>query len=266
MVGRGETYSGLEAGNLLIGKGVRLGNDRDQVDLGVKTSHDLNIQGLQRVASGLNEENASVNAVVDNVHAVDLVLGIQVGIISALDVVHNGAPRLVIVDKVTKSGSVDNSQAETDASLFDIGTDGLDLDGLGNDVQARSLALSGRVQRGVEQRIDESRLAKTRFTLKAVVVRRVALACSKLPFIRLTDDHDVEVEALANTLAVPLVGQVGKTDIASKLPSDNVSCVLDRRRSWLRGNCRRGVRRRNILSRGRGLKLASRRRGGSTRG
>ena len=41
----------------------------------------------------------------------------------------------------------------------------------------------------------------------------------------LTNDHNVEVEALAHTLAMPLVGQVGETDVASKLPADNVPHV-----------------------------------------
>lgn len=76
--------------------------------------------------------------------------------------------------------------------------------------------------------------------------------------LSLTNDHYIKVETLANTLAVPLVGQVGKTDIASKLPSDNVSGVLDRR-SRLRRDCRSGVRRMNIVSRGRGFRLAGRR-------
>lgn len=130
----------------------------------MKASHDLNVEGLQRVAGGLDEENASVDAVVNNVHAVDLVLGIEVCVISSLNIVDNGAPRLVIVDKVTKSGSVDDSQAETDTSLLNIGADGLNLNSLGNDVQARALALSGRVQRSVEEGVDESGLAETRFT------------------------------------------------------------------------------------------------------
>lgn len=116
------------------------------------------------MAGGLDEENASVDAVVNNVHAVDLVLGIEVCVISSLNIVDNGAPRLVIVDKVTKSGSVDDSQAETDTSLLNIGADGLNLNSLGNDVQARALALSGRVQRSVEEGVDESGLAETRFT------------------------------------------------------------------------------------------------------
>jgi hypothetical protein len=44
----------------------------------------------------------------------------------------------------------------------------------------------------------------------------------------LTNDHNVEVEALAHTLAMPLVGQVGETDVASKLPANNVPHVARR--------------------------------------
>ena len=42
---------------------------------------------------------------------------------------------------------------------------------------------------------------------------------------RLTNDHDVEVEALADALAVPLVGQIGETDVAGQFPSHNVAHV-----------------------------------------
>lgn len=157
----GKTYASFEAVDFLVGKSIRLGNHRDQVDLGVKTSHDLNIQRLQRMTSGLNKEDASMNAVVDNVHSVDLVLSIEVCIVSTLDVVNNGTPRLIIVDKITKSRCVDHGQAETNTSLLDVGADGLDLDSFGNDVMARALALFRGVQRGVEQRVDQSGLAKT---------------------------------------------------------------------------------------------------------
>jgi hypothetical protein len=42
---------------------------------------------------------------------------------------------------------------------------------------------------------------------------------------RHTNDHDVEVEPLADTLAVPLVGKVGKTNVASQLSANDVSHV-----------------------------------------
>lgn len=40
-----------------------------------------------------------------------------------------------------------------------------------------------------------------------------------------TDYHDIEVEALAHTLAVPLVGQIGETNVSSEFSADNVHVV-----------------------------------------
>lgn len=157
-------YSGLESGDLLVGEGVGLGNDRDQVDLGVQALHDLDIQRLQRVASRLDEENAGMNAVVDNVHAVNLVLRIKVGIEALFDVVDDRAPRLVIVDEVAKAGGVNHRQPQTHASLLDISADGLNRDSLGNDVEAGLLALFRRVQRRVEESVDQGRLSEAGFT------------------------------------------------------------------------------------------------------
>jgi len=156
------TYSGLEGSDLLVREGVRLGNDGDQVDLGVEALHDLDVQRLQRVASGLDEEDTSMNAVVNNVHPVDLVLSIQVSVEALLDVVGNWTPRLIVVDKVTETGRVDDGQSETDTGLLDICADGLNGDSLGEDVEARPLTLLGRVQRGVEQCVDQGRLSEPR--------------------------------------------------------------------------------------------------------
>jgi hypothetical protein len=76
----------------------------------VKLLHDLNVQGLQRVASGLDEVHNSVDAVVYNVHAVDLVFCLEVGVKSLLDVLDNGVPRLVVVDEIAKAGCVNHGQ------------------------------------------------------------------------------------------------------------------------------------------------------------
>ena len=165
-----ETYPALELGNLLVGEGIGLGDDGDQVDLGVEALHDFNVQRLEGVAGGLDEEHAGVDAVVNNVHAIDLVLGIQVGIKALLDVVHDGAPRLVVVDEVTETGRVDHGEAEANASLLDIGADGLDGDRLGDDVEAGSLALLGRVERGVEQGVHEGGLSEARLACRIPIV------------------------------------------------------------------------------------------------
>ena len=41
------TYSGLEGSDFLVGQSISLGNDWDQVDLGVKSTHDLDVKWLQ---------------------------------------------------------------------------------------------------------------------------------------------------------------------------------------------------------------------------
>ena len=44
------TYASLEVRDFLVGHGVCLGNDRDQVDLGVQAAHELNVERLEAVA------------------------------------------------------------------------------------------------------------------------------------------------------------------------------------------------------------------------
>lgn len=163
----------LEQSNLFVGKGIGLGDNWDQVDLGVQATHDLNIERLQGVASRLDEVNTSMDTVVNNVHAVDLVLSFKVSVVSLLDVFDNRSPRVIVVDKVTKSGGINNSQAKTDSILFDISADRLDRHGLGDDIMAGSLALLGWVEGGVKQGVDQRGLSETRFTCER---KRVSLA------------------------------------------------------------------------------------------
>ena len=62
------------------------------------------------MAGWLDKVHASMDSVVDNIHPIDLVLGIQVGIESLLNVVDDWSPRFVVVDKVSEAGRVDNGQ------------------------------------------------------------------------------------------------------------------------------------------------------------
>jgi hypothetical protein len=131
----------LEVGNLFIGESIRLCDDWDEIDLGVKSTHDLNIQGLERVTSWLDEIDASMHAVINNVHPVHLILSVQVRIESLLDVLNDWPPRIIVVDEVTKARGIHNSQAETDTVLFNVGRDGLYADCLGSKVERRLLTL-----------------------------------------------------------------------------------------------------------------------------
>lgn len=58
----------------------------------------------------LNEVNASMHSIINNIHSVDLVLSIQVGVKALLDVIHNWSPRLVVVNEITKTRGINNSQ------------------------------------------------------------------------------------------------------------------------------------------------------------
>lgn len=135
----------------------------------METAHDLDVERLERVASGLDEVHTGVNAVVDNVAAVNLVLSLKVGIETLLDVLDNRAPRVVVVDKVTETGGINNAQAEADTVLLDIGAGGLDRHGLGDNVGIGASTFLRGVERGVEQGVNESRLSETGFTCKVIV-------------------------------------------------------------------------------------------------
>lgn len=163
------TYSLLEQSNLLVGQSIGLRDDGDQVDLGVQAAHNLDIQRLEGVASRLNEVDTGVDAVVDNVAAVDLVLSLEVGVETLLDVLDNRAPRVVVVDKVTEAGGIDDAQAETDTVLLNIGAGGLDGHSLGDNVGIGAGALLRGVEGGVEQGVDESGLSEAGFTCAVIV-------------------------------------------------------------------------------------------------
>jgi hypothetical protein len=194
----------------------------------VQLLHHLDVDGLQGVASGLDEVDNGVDAVVHDVHAVDLVLGVEVGVEPLLDVLDNGVPRLIVVDEVAKAGCVNNGQSQTNAVLFDVGADGLYRDGLG-DVETWGLALLGWVQRGVEERVYQGRLSESRLACDDTLAV-IDDSCVSTH----TDNHDVEVESLAHTLAMPLVGQVCETHVAGELSAHNVHVVRH-------GSCGLGV-------------------------
>ena len=143
--GRASTYTLLEGRDLVVGEGVRLGDDWDEVDLGVQAAHDLDIERLQRVAGRLNEVHAGMHAVVDDVHAVDLVLRVEVGVETLLDVLDNRSPGVVVVDEVTEAGSVNDGQAEAHAVLLDVCGDGLYADRLWCEIERRLFSLLRRV-------------------------------------------------------------------------------------------------------------------------
>ena len=130
----------------------------------MKSAHDFNVERLQGVTGRLNEVDTGVHAVVDDVHAVDFVLGIQVSVEALLDVLHNWLPRVVVVHKVAKARGVHDRQSQADAVLFNVRADALYADRLRCEVQGRLLALFRWVEGGVKESVDEGGLSEAGFT------------------------------------------------------------------------------------------------------
>lgn len=176
----------LEEDDFFVGHGIRLGNDGDQVDLLVESSHELDVdlsktgerrgEGdevvsykfvaaviahsgcYSRMTGGLKKVETGMDSIVGQLGSVDSVLLLEVGIESSLDVLDDGLPAVVVVDEISVTWSVDDGETKTDAILLDVGT--LRLDGY----RLRSLLVRRwdflfGIQTVIEEGIDQGRLA-----------------------------------------------------------------------------------------------------------
>lgn len=105
------------------------------------------------MSRGLDEVEASVDPVVDELVSIDPVLLVEVGIETSLDVVEDRLPALRVVDEVAKPGCIDDGELEPDTGLFDVCRDGFDVDRLWP-VEG-GYRLLGLVECRVEERVDE---------------------------------------------------------------------------------------------------------------
>ena len=113
----------LKRRDLFIRQCVSLCDDGYQVDLSVQFAHNLHIKRLQGMSGRLDEIHASMDAIIHNVHSIDLVFSIQVCVKSLLNVLDYGIPGFIIVNEVAKARCVNNSQAKTNTILLNISTD-----------------------------------------------------------------------------------------------------------------------------------------------
>lgn len=58
----------------------------------------------------LDKVDTGVHTVIHDIHSVDLVLSVEVGVESLLDVLNNGSPRVIVVDKVAEAGCIDHCE------------------------------------------------------------------------------------------------------------------------------------------------------------
>ena len=101
----------FEGDDFLFGHGVGFGDDGDEIDLGMKPSHEFYVHRFQsarskgsaerpairerrdeRVTGGFDKVETGVDSVVDDLGSVDSVLLFEVGVESCFDVVEDWLP------------------------------------------------------------------------------------------------------------------------------------------------------------------------------
>ena len=102
-------YPLLEGRTLLERQAIALRNDGNHVDELAQLLQHNDVNGLQGMTRGLDEEQAAVDA---RVLEVSLALGsellAQVGAVLVLDVLDNGVPAALVVDQVAVARGVDD--------------------------------------------------------------------------------------------------------------------------------------------------------------
>jgi hypothetical protein len=108
----GTTYPLLELEQICGAQRIGLGNDRNQVDACAQLLHNLDVEGLQGVASWSDEVQASVDTEVDLVGTAGLLLLQHVRLMLVVEELDDGLPRVAVVDIVAEAGGVDDREAD----------------------------------------------------------------------------------------------------------------------------------------------------------
>ena len=105
-------YPLLEGCQVGRGECISLGNDRDQVDTRRQSLHNLDVQGLQSVASRPDEVKASMDTKVNLVSTAGLLLLKHVRFMLVVQELNNWHPRIAVVDVISETRCVDDSKAD----------------------------------------------------------------------------------------------------------------------------------------------------------
>lgn len=113
----------LEKGQVPWCKRVSLGHDWNQVDSLRQALHDLNVKRLECVASGGNEVQACMHALVMQLFPLWLLLLSHIRLVLIVNKVHEWCPTVAVVYIVTKPWRVDNRQVHAELLFLKLSTD-----------------------------------------------------------------------------------------------------------------------------------------------
>jgi len=112
---------------VILGQGVGLGNDRNQVDTSTETLHDFNVKRLECVACGTDEVQAGVHTQIRFLAPLWLLLLPHICFVLVIDEFNNRRPGVAVVDIVAESGRVDDGKLNLELFFLKLGLDDFNL-------------------------------------------------------------------------------------------------------------------------------------------
>jgi hypothetical protein len=155
-----ETYAAFELGKIGWGEGVCLCDNWDQVDARAQTLHHFNIERLQGVAGGTDEVQARVHSEVDLLGPLWLLLLQHVALMLVVQELNDWLPAVPVVHVVSKSGCVNDRQADLEELLLQFSLGDLDLNSLVNLLRVASAVVGVVLDGGAEEGVDERGLSE----------------------------------------------------------------------------------------------------------
>ena len=119
-----------------------------------------------RVASRTDEVEAGVDAEVDLLLALGLLLLAHVRLVLVVNEVDDGSPRVTVVDVVAEARGVDDGELRLELLLLELGLDDLNLGELVKLLLVALVVVLVRRELGGEEGVDERRLSKTGFACR----------------------------------------------------------------------------------------------------
>lgn len=109
-----------------------------------------------------NEVQASMNTEVSLLYSLGLLLLPHIGLMLVVNEVDDGSPRVPVVDVVTKSRGINNSELGLELLLLKLGLDDLDLGQLVELLVVTTVVVLRGRNLGREECVDQGRLSETR--------------------------------------------------------------------------------------------------------
>ena len=156
-------YALLEPAQVRWAERVRFGHDWDEVHACAQTSHDLNIQRLERMSGRTNEVQTSMHPQINLLRPAWLLLLQHIALMLIIQKLDDRLPAIPVIHIVAEPRGVDNRKADFEELLLQLGLGDFDLDRLVDLLGVAAAVVGVVLDGGGEEGVDEGRLAQSGF-------------------------------------------------------------------------------------------------------